>query len=100
MSAFDLARASADDFTPHVATTFLLEAGDYIRFPLRLDGVERLRGAPGRREPFSLFFEGPPEARLPQRIYRLEHDTMGQMEIFLVPIAASADSVCFQAVFN
>jgi hypothetical protein len=51
---------------------------------------------PGGRAPFSLVFLGGPNPPLPQRIYRVEHDRLGVMEIFLVPIAADR----YQAVFT
>jgi hypothetical protein len=44
--------------------------------------------ASGGRAPFSLEFRGGPDPPLPQRIYRLEHDELGAIEIFLVPIAS------------
>ncbi len=59
-------------------------------------------GAPGggRRQPFSLTFRGPEEPVLPQRVYALEHATMGRLEIFLVPIGPDEAGICYQAVFS
>ena len=37
---------------------------------------------------------------LPQRIYRLEHNGLGELDIFLVPIGKDADGVSYQAMFN
>ncbi len=54
----------------------------------------------GRRQPFSLIFRGPEEPILPQRIYALEHATMGRLEIFLVPIGPDEAGMCYQAVFG
>ena len=51
---------------------------------------------PGGRAPFSVVFEGGPSPPLPQRIYRVEHDGLGALEIFLVPIAADR----YEAVFT
>ena len=52
------------------------------------------------RLPFSLMFRAPPGTRLPQRIYRLEHDELGMLELFLVPIGPDADGMCYEAVFS
>jgi hypothetical protein len=52
------------------------------------------------RQPFSLVFNGPPGPVLPQRVYRLAHERLPVLDIFLVPIAASATGVRYQAVFN
>ena len=58
-------------------------------------------GAPGsKREPFSLLFVGPKASVLPQRIYPLENETLGRLEIFIVPIGADADGVKYEAIFN
>lgn len=40
----------------------------------------------GFRQPFALLFRGPIEPVLPQAIYRLEHDKLGVLELFIVPI--------------
>lgn len=52
------------------------------------------------REPFSLTFRGPALLRLPQGIYPMKNAQLGEMEIFLVQIAADANSSSFEAVFN
>jgi hypothetical protein len=56
--------------------------------------------SPQSRAPFSLIFGGPAQPIVPQRIYRLEHDELGAMELFLVPLTPSADGARYQAVFN
>lgn len=59
------------------------------------------RGAPaGSRPPFSLIFRGPRQVYLPQQIYRIENEQMGQLEIFLVPIGPDPVGMRFEAVFN
>jgi hypothetical protein len=37
---------------------------------------------------------------MPQRIYRLQHEELGQLELFLVPIGPDADGMCYEAVFS
>jgi hypothetical protein len=59
-------------------------------------GSHRVAG----REPFSLVFRGPAQMRLPQGIYKMNHAQLGEMEIFLVQIAADKTSSSFEAVFN
>jgi hypothetical protein len=53
-----------------------------------------------RRESFSLVFRGPLQPVLPQRIYRLEHEGLGTLEIFLVPVGPDKDGMRYEAVFN
>ena len=51
-------------------------------------------------ERFSLFFSGPADIYLPQRSYSLEHEQMGVLDIFLVPVARTEESLRYEAVFN
>jgi hypothetical protein len=52
------------------------------------------------RQPFALTFRGSPQLRLRQGRYKLSHAQLGEMEIFLVQIAADQTSSRFEAVFN
>lgn len=52
------------------------------------------------RGPFALTFLSPRPLRLPQGIYKMRNATLGEMEIFLVQIAADQTSSSFEAVFN
>jgi len=53
-------------------------------------------GAPAGRAASPLVFQGGPDPPLPQRIYRVEHDELGELEIFLVPIAPDR----YEAIFS
>ena len=52
------------------------------------------------REPFSLAFVAGRPLRLPQGTYKIRHPQIGEMEIFLVQVAADQTSSTFEAVFN
>ena len=52
------------------------------------------------RDPFSILFRGPKELNLPQAIYRLEHETLGSMDLFLVPIGPGDEGMDYEAVFT
>jgi hypothetical protein len=56
-------------------------------------------GAGGRR-PFSVVFRSAPGAPLPQQIYRVHHDELGALELFLVPIGPDEDGMRYEAVFS
>jgi hypothetical protein len=58
-------------------------------------------GGPQRmREPFSLVFRGPKDRLLPQKIYKIEQEKLGTLELFLVPIGPDQEGQRFEAVFN
>jgi len=54
----------------------------------------------GGMERFSVFFSGPGDLKLPQHVYQLAHETMGEFEIFLVPVAGDEKNYRYEAVFN
>ena len=65
-------------------------------FEVELVEVTEISREPGGRAPFSLVFKGGPKPPLEQRIYRVEHDELGELDIFLVPIAVDQ----YEAVFT
>ncbi len=97
----DLDRATREDFAPHVATDFALVASNPA-LSLRLASIGPAgAGLPGRREPFSLIFHGPAAPRLTQRIYRLAHPALAELEIFLVPIGPQPGGFLgYEAIFS
>jgi hypothetical protein len=66
---------------------------------LRLVEVTELRETP-RQEQFSLLFRGPLALFLPQQLYRMDHESFGSFEIFLVPVGRDAENFLYEAVFN
>jgi hypothetical protein len=94
----DLLDLRPETLEPLLGTEFRTQDPE-ATFVLRT--VERFALQPHapRTAPFTLLFDGP--YGLPQRIYRLEHATLGQMELFLVPIAPGRDGAArYEAVFN
>jgi hypothetical protein len=91
----DLEALTTADFAPLLHETFRISAEDQS-FDTQLVEVTEIPREPAGRVPFSLIFQGGPNPPLPQRIYRLEHERLGALEIFLVPIAADR----YEAVFT
>ena len=54
----------------------------------------------GIRQPFTLTFRLDRNVRFPQGIYKMRNANLGEMEIFLVQVAADANSSTLEAVFN
>lgn len=57
------------------------------------------RGPQEFRTPFSLLFRNSAPVLFPQQIYRMQHPRLGELGIFLVPIAMSRDGFIYEAVF-
>jgi hypothetical protein len=92
-------------FETHLNDPFQVETGADQALVLTLAEVVGLperapKGKEGRRQSFSLLFRGPKGCYLPQKIYNLEHEKLGALSIFLVPLQPDAEGSRFEAVFN
>ena len=96
-----LDRLTRDDFLPRVGETFrVAESGADLVLTEAAGFSTAGAGAGPRKAPFSLLFRGPKQPVLPQRIWALENEALGRLEIFLVPIGPDADGMRYEAVFN
>jgi Domain of unknown function (DUF6916) len=97
--SLNLATTAASDFTPHLESPFIAIPPGGEDFTLTLVDVCRGAGGPVR-EQFTLTFVGGPNPPLRQCILRLEHDTLGGLDLFLVPVGPGADGrQRYEAVF-
>lgn len=87
---------TVDDFRPLVHETFRMAPPDAAPFEIELVEVTEIPREPGGRAPFSLVFQGGPNPPLPQQIYHVEHEKLGELDIFLVPIAVDR----YEAIFT
>jgi hypothetical protein len=95
----DRASLTAADFEASVGTVAQLVAGEAATLEVRLSEVVVLAERAGHRRPFSLRFRGPPSPVLEQAVRRIEHPEIGELELFLVPIASDSDGATYEAVF-
>lgn len=98
----DLADLTIDHFAPRTGETFRdAETGAELRL-VSVDDITKSAGhvPEGQRTPFSLMFRGPGETLLPQSIRTLSHDGLGELGLFLVPVAQDAEGYRYQAVFT
>ncbi len=83
---------------------FSVELADGTQISLRLNEVSHQRFSadfPGKRhDPYSLYFVG--TRNLPQGIYALRNDSVGQWTLFLVPIGhdSATAEYTYQALIN
>ncbi len=96
-----LDKLQSSDFTSCLHQDFLLYVGEAaVRTELIQVTVLGAAGPNSTRRPFSIIFRGPKDRRLPQMIYKLKHEKLGEMEIFLVPVAVDEKGYHYEAVFN
>lgn len=83
----------------HIGTDFDVVDDPAKVFPLQLTHItEHLKTE--SQETFSLFFHGPLEPFLSQGICKLNHAVLGQLELFLVPVARDEDGFQYESLFN
>ena len=94
-----------DVFAGRVGDTFTMDLGAGRTQPVVLAEATQSSEAGGRgpdgqsRLQFSLVFHGPATPTLPQSIYRLVHEELGELDLFLVPIGPDADAMRYEAAF-
>jgi hypothetical protein len=90
------------EFSKHVGSKFQIALAEYeINLTLTEVKAYTLQGnEQGGMERFSVFFDGPPNVRLPQQTHHLVHDKMGEVDLFLVPISGDEKGFRYEAVFN
>jgi uncharacterized protein DUF6916 len=86
-------------FSGHENSKFLMHYGDSQTAELELISVKDVGSSP-RQSQFSLVFKGPPDGPAAQNIFRLEHEKLGALDLFLVPIARDKDGFSYEAIFN
>lgn len=95
-------RLELSTFEPCVGDAFRLEFADHP--PVDLTLVEAAPGPwqreDGERVAFRLEFTGPAEPLLEQRTYRMQHDGLGTIEIFIVPIGRDEKAATYEAIFT
>jgi hypothetical protein len=82
----DLATLTLDDFAPLKGDRFRVAS-----FELELVEVNALP-----QDGFALVFAGGPAPPLPQGVQRVDHDALGPLDIFLVPVGPDR----YEAVFT
>jgi len=97
---------ASDDFLPHVHGTFQVQYGAAEPLSFELIEVTELarHTASEARQPFSLIFLGPPSDRyLMQHTYRFDHEVLGSLDLFIVPLGPSStqpERMRYQVIFN
>ena len=96
----DLATVTCEQFAACLDQDFEIVFTDGT-LPVKLSEARPLGVRPESiREPFSLAFVAGRPLRLPQATYQMRHPRLGEMELFLVQVAADQNSSTFEAVFN
>jgi hypothetical protein len=98
----ELEELKEEVFAKHVNTKFYIPLKDrrveleLVRVAGDKSTLEKIEGV----NRFALYFHGPGDLLLPQSIYPLEHDALGTLEIFIVPIGIRDNRYEYEAIFS
>lgn len=90
---------TAEHFEALDGQTFIITSVSPAQ-PLRL--IEVLRKGKGERMggSFSLLWQSDSETVLPQGSYVMANDTLGEIELFIVPVGQASEGIHYEAVFT
>lgn len=88
-----------DSFAAVIGSSFTLASGDGKTLDLDLIEVTELQQSK-YQESFSIVFLLPAPYRAEQGLYTLVHESLGEMELFLVPVGLDGQRLKLEAVFN
>jgi hypothetical protein len=92
--------ATAETFRPYLDTRFEISQPGLTQTLTLAEVIELPHNNSPRRAPFSILFTGDAAMILPQQIYTLHHDALGELTIFLVPLQPDRRGALYEAVFN
>jgi hypothetical protein len=96
-------KITEEAFTHQLNTKFRVRLGEERAVEIELEEVKPFPTLTHSRsdvERFSLYFCGPADLYLPQMTYHMEHEQMGEMDVFLVPVSQDARGFHYEAVFS
>lgn len=98
-------RLSYTDFEAGINQTFLVHYGGDETLPVSLIevnlwGLSADNDAPGGFQPFALIFQSTITSYLTQATYRVSHESLGEQEMFLVPIGPNSVGMRYEATFS
>lgn len=97
-----LEKLSAADFSPLLNNKFHIYFNPSLPSTVELIEIseKKTSSAEAGRQPFSIIFRGPKDKIWPQGMYKINHQSLGEMQLFIVPIGPDDEGLCYEAVFN
>jgi hypothetical protein len=88
-----------DRFASALGSSFVIKGAEGGTLDIELVEVSELRERP-RQISFSILFLTPESAGVEQGLYDLDHEVLGPMALFLVPVGMEGNRMRLEAVFN
>lgn len=87
-----------EDFDKHLNTEFKLQPEQHE--PIKMELIETCDKSNKDINGFSLTFLGKSETIFPQRIYKILHKEMGEINMFIVPFKKDEKGIYYDAIFS
>ena len=104
-----LDKLNIDDFEKRIGETFHVthQEGEPFELELRRADVSQYHELEDEnaqkereRKPFSVEFHSRRNEHVPQQLFSVKHDDMGEFDLFLVPLGPDAEGHRYEAVFG
>jgi hypothetical protein len=90
---------SCKSFSDQLHTNFRVHVPEIGAVPLELIEVVEQTNQP-QIEQFCLIFRGPRDPWFEQKIRTIEHDALGNMDLFIAPLGPDEQGMRYQVIFN
>lgn len=90
---------SRGEFSEQIDSVFRAHQSDGSSFDLCLRQVD-VHSLTPNHDNFSLLFQAPSDLPPEQSVFRLHHDAIGELDLFLVPIKKDESGLYYEAVIN
>ena len=95
-----LDRLRKEDFEPLVGSRLKVTSGASATELEVAEANELKSPSPRATRPFRVILRSREGWRAPQGMFRVEHPTLGTLEMFAVPIGPDGTGLCYEILFN
>ena len=95
-----LDRLRKEDFEPLIGRRIKVAVGASSTELEVVEASALKSPSPRETPPFRLILRSREGWRAPQGMFRVEHPTLGDLEMFAVPVGPDAEGFCYEILFN
>ena len=95
-----LERLRKEDFVPLIGQKLKVAVGSASAELEVAEASELKSPSPRETPPFRLILRSREGWRAPQGMFRVEHPTLGDLEMFAVPVGPDVHGLCYEILFN
>lgn len=88
-----------ENFSRYLNEEFSVYINEDLNVNLKLEEISEFMVS-ARQEHFWIVFRGPNDVFLDQGLRRFSHESMGEFELFIVPIGQDQNGFMYQSIFN